>query len=70
MAAGEGVFGTLSGLAASWFLSPAVKEADADPMEIKATLRECGTAIAALTRFGKKLIARPEREPPLFTALS
>jgi voltage-gated potassium channel len=30
MASGVGVFGTFSGLIASWFLSPAVDEADSD----------------------------------------
>jgi len=35
MASGVGVFGVLSGLAASWFLSPAAKEADADIVELK-----------------------------------
>lgn len=35
MAAGVGVFGTLSGLAASWFLSPAAEETDADLVELK-----------------------------------
>jgi voltage-gated potassium channel len=35
MAAGVGVFGTLSGLAASWFLSPVAEETDADIVELK-----------------------------------
>ncbi len=38
MAAGVGVFGTFSGLVASWFLSPAAEEADSDLADIKATL--------------------------------
>ena len=38
MAAGVGVFGTFSGLVASWFLSPAAEEADSDLAEIKASL--------------------------------
>lgn len=38
MAAGVGVFGTFSGLIASWFLSPAAEEADSDLTEIKAAL--------------------------------
>jgi voltage-gated potassium channel len=40
MAAGVGVFGTFSGLVASWFLSPAAEETDTDLHEIKAMLRE------------------------------
>jgi voltage-gated potassium channel len=40
MAAGVGVFGTLSGLVASWFLAPATKEADADLVEIKAMVAD------------------------------
>jgi voltage-gated potassium channel len=38
MAAGVGVFGTLSGLAASWFLSPAVEETDTDLTRIEKRL--------------------------------
>lgn len=38
MAAGVGVFGTLSGLAASWFLSPAAEETDNDLMRIEKQL--------------------------------
>lgn len=38
MAAGVGVFGTLSGLVASWFLAPAAEEADQDAEEIKQLL--------------------------------
>ncbi len=40
MAAGVGMFGTVSGLAATWFLSPAVEETDDDLAEIKILLRE------------------------------
>jgi voltage-gated potassium channel len=40
MAAGVGVFGTLSGLVASWFLSPAAEEADSDLEQIKAMLAD------------------------------
>jgi voltage-gated potassium channel len=40
MAAGVGVFGTVSGLVASWFLSPAVEETDEDVLEVKAMLQE------------------------------
>jgi voltage-gated potassium channel len=40
MVAGVGVFGTLSGLAASWFLSPATTETDSDLAEIKQLLVE------------------------------
>ena len=38
MAAGVGVFGTFSGLIASWFLSPAADETDDDLTEVKAQL--------------------------------
>ena len=40
MAAGVGLFGTLSGAVASWFLSPAAKEADGDLEEVKSLLLE------------------------------
>lgn len=40
MAAGVGLFGTLSGAVASWFLSPAAKETDVDLEEIKRLLQE------------------------------
>ncbi len=39
MAAGVGVFGTFSGLVASWFLSPAAEETDTDLTEIKEMLK-------------------------------
>lgn len=47
MAAGVGVFGTLSGLVASWFLAPATKEADADLVEIKAILADIRVRLAS-----------------------
>jgi voltage-gated potassium channel len=40
MAAGVGLFGTVSGAVASWFLSPAAEEAEVDLEEIKALLVE------------------------------
>jgi voltage-gated potassium channel len=40
MASGVGLFGTMSGLVASWFLAPAAKEADNDLVEIKRLLVE------------------------------
>lgn len=40
MVAGVGLFGVLSGAVASWFLSPAAKEADVDLAEIKQLLVE------------------------------
>lgn len=40
VASGVGAFGMLSGLIASWFLSPAPKDADADLIEIKAMLAD------------------------------
>ena len=40
MAAGVGLFGTVSGAVASWFLSPAVAETDVDLAEIKSLLIE------------------------------
>lgn len=40
MAAGVGLFGTMSGLIASWFLSPNAKETDSDLEEIKSLLLE------------------------------
>ena len=40
MAAGVGIFGMMSGLVASWFLSPANQEGDADRKEIKRLLIE------------------------------
>ena len=40
MGGGVGLFGVISGLLASWFLSPAAREADLDRTEIKAMLSE------------------------------
>jgi voltage-gated potassium channel len=40
MAAGVGLFGTMSGLVASWFMSPAVAETDSELAEIRDTLNE------------------------------
>ena len=40
MATGVGLFGTLSGAVASWFLSPATTDADVDREEIKHLLLE------------------------------
>lgn len=40
MAAGVGLFGTFSGLVASWFLSPAAEETDSDIEELKAMVAE------------------------------
>jgi voltage-gated potassium channel len=40
MVAGVGIFGMLSGLVASWFLSPASKAAEAEREEIKQLLIE------------------------------
>lgn len=40
MAAGVGLFGTLSGAVASWFLSPAAQETDVDLAEVKQLLLE------------------------------
>lgn len=40
MASGVGLFGTMSGLVASWFLAPAAKEADSELVEIKRLLLE------------------------------
>ena len=40
MASGVGLFGTMSGLVASWFLSPAATETDQDLAEIKQLLLE------------------------------
>jgi voltage-gated potassium channel len=40
MAAGVGLFGTMSGLVASWFLSPSAEETDSDLTEIKGLLLE------------------------------
>lgn len=47
MATGVGAFGTLSGILAAWFLSPATEEADSDREEIKAMLLELRARLAA-----------------------
>jgi voltage-gated potassium channel len=39
MAAGVGVFGTVSGLIATWFLSPAVEETETDLNRIETQLK-------------------------------
>jgi voltage-gated potassium channel len=54
MASGVGVFGMMSGLVASWFLSPAAKEGDADREEIKRLLIELrGRLEASESKDGK-----------------
>jgi hypothetical protein len=40
MAAGVGVFGTFSGLVASWFLTPAAEETESDLGEVRRMLTE------------------------------
>lgn len=47
MASGVGVFGMMSGLVASWFLSPAAEHGDADREEIKRLLIELRERITA-----------------------
>ena len=46
MAGGVGVFGTLSGLVAGWFLSPGRHDASADAEEIKQLLRDLNTRLS------------------------
>jgi hypothetical protein len=46
MIAGVGVLGTISGLIASWFMTPAAKDADAAAEEIKRLLAELRQQIA------------------------
>jgi voltage-gated potassium channel len=46
MAAGVGVFGTLSGLVASWFLSPSAVESDHDRDEIKRLIQDLQMQLA------------------------
>ncbi len=48
MATGVGLFGTLSGAIASWFLSPAAKDADVDLEEVKRLLLEVRNRLKAL----------------------
>lgn len=45
MAAGVGAFGVLSGLVASWFLSPAVEETDSDVEELKTMIKQLQTQL-------------------------
>ena len=47
MGGGVGVFGVVSGLLASWFLSPAAREADSDLTEIKVMLGEIRERLGA-----------------------
>ena len=49
MAAGVGVFGTLSGLAASWFLSPAAEETESDLTRIEKRLANIQEQMERLT---------------------
>jgi voltage-gated potassium channel len=46
MAGGVGIFGTLSGLVASWFLTPAQEAQDTDMDEIRATLAKLHQRLA------------------------
>jgi voltage-gated potassium channel len=48
MSGGVGVFGTLSGLVAGWFLAPARQEADAEAGEMKQLLRDVHERIVNL----------------------
>ncbi len=57
MAAGVGVFGTLSGLAASWFLSPAVEDTESDVTRIEKTL------VAIQQQLGH--LSHSKNEPPV-----
>lgn len=50
MAAGVGVFGVVSGVAASWFLAPVEKKEDTDIVELKAMIAGLQTQVAALKR--------------------
>jgi voltage-gated potassium channel len=52
MAAGVGAFGMLSGLVASWFLSPAAEEADSDLTEIKAMLADMQARLSTTAASG------------------
>ena len=58
MAAGVGVFGTLSGAFASWFLSPAAKEADVDLEEVKHLLLEVRNRLKDVQVSEDALLAR------------
>jgi len=48
MAAGVGLFGTFSGLVASWFLSPKAEEAESERAEILEVLRELRAEVGRL----------------------
>jgi voltage-gated potassium channel len=50
MAAGVGVFGVISGVAASWFLEPVEKKEDTDIVELKAMIAGLQTQLGALRR--------------------
>ena len=52
---GVGVFGTLSGLVASWFLTPAAKQADPDLVEIKTVLADIQVRLGAERSQGSPL---------------
>jgi voltage-gated potassium channel len=47
MVAGVGLFGSLSGLVASWFLRPVAKEQDLEMSEIRDLLREVKSSLAS-----------------------
>jgi voltage-gated potassium channel len=61
MAAGVGVFGMLSGLVASWFLSPAAEETESDLDEVKALLRDLQKSVDA----SNQGLARAGRSEPI-----
>ena len=69
MAAGVGVFGTLSGLVASWFLSPAAKESDSDLMEIKRLLHEMRERDGRFDQTSPGRLTPPNANPPAQTEL-
>jgi voltage-gated potassium channel len=50
MAAGVGAFGTLSGLVASWFLSPAAEETDSDLAEVNGRLKDIQERLERIDR--------------------
>ena len=50
MAAGVGVFGVFSGVAASWFLAPVEKKEDTDIVELKEMIAGLETQVAGLKR--------------------
>ena len=47
MAGGVGIFGSLSGLVASWFLAPSQKEQDTDLDQVRAMLRDIQSRLPA-----------------------